>query len=198
MKIAFDLDDVLSCFNLIWHQYHNKHYGTKVTMEDITDFYLPTVYKVPLDVAMQRVFEFYRSEEAENIPIEPGAIMVTQELKKRGHALYVLTSRDPEIKDKTVEWININLPNTFKEVIFTKQFSLSDGFNNNVKKSDACKKYGIDMLVEDAPLYAMDVAEAGLIAVLVEKNWNKNFKDPNKNLYRVKNITEILQLPFFS
>lgn len=196
MKIAFDLDDVLSSFNLIFVDYHNRHYGTNLTYDDIHDFYPPNVYKVSEKESLRRIFEFYRTEECANLPVEPGAKELIDYLIKMGHELYVITARDPEISEHTLAWLKKNFDGKFKDVIMTKQFSQELGVNNNYKKSEACKKYGIDILVEDAIHNAEDVASQGIKAIFVTKPWNKSYNFTNPNIIRVANLNEIKHLQF--
>jgi len=194
MKIAFDLDDILSSFNQIFVDYHNRHYGTNLTFDDINDFYPPNVYMASEQECLRRIFEFYRTTDCDNLPVESGANELIDDLIKKGHELYVITARDPEISEHTLAWLKKNFDGKFKDVIMTKQFSQELGVNNHYKKSDACKKYGIEVLVEDAIHNAEDVAKEGIKAILITKPWNKKYKPTDPNIIRASNLNEIMRL----
>ena len=163
MKIAFDLDDVLTSFNLIWHKWHNKHYGSHVKFKDINSYYISQVFNITQKESNDRIFEFYRTKECADLPVEKGAKKVLEELKKRGHELYIITSRADEIEDMTRTWIDKNLPGVFKEII------------------------------EDAPHFVEEVANQGIKVAYVEKSWNKNINFKNDNIIRVKKLSEIIK-----
>ena len=192
MKIAFDLDDVLSSFNLIWHKWHNEHYSTNVKMEDIDSYFITEVFGITQQETNDRVFEFYKSNECANLPVEKDAKEVLIALKKLGHEVSIITSRDTEIEEMTRNWLSKNFPGMFDEIIFTKQFSRKGIYNNDYRKSQACKEINADMLVEDAPFFAEDVANEGIKVALIEKTWNKSFKTENKNIIKIKSLLEIL------
>jgi uncharacterized HAD superfamily protein len=192
MKIAFDLDDILAEFNQAWALFHNKKYGTNLTYGDFTDFDYTKFINITKEEAAFRIFEFYKTDEGKNLKVVEGALEIVNKLKKN-HELCVLTSRDVSIKDMTNNWVKKNFGNLFDEIYLTSQLTLA-GLNHKVTKGDFCIKYGIDLLVEDAPVHAQNASDMGIKVALVEKTWNKSFTYTNKNLYRIKQYDELLKI----
>jgi len=40
-------------------------------------------------------------------------------------------------------------------------------------KSSVCKELGIDIFIEDAPVYAKNISEAGIPVILIDAPWNR-------------------------
>jgi uncharacterized HAD superfamily protein len=192
MKIAFDVDDILAEFNQAWAIFHNKNYGTNLAYEDFTDFDYTKFINIDREEAAKRIFEFYSTNEFVNLKVVEGALDTVNKLNSK-HELYVLTSRDVSIKDLTVDWVKRNFGDVFDEIYLTSQLTLA-GFNHKVTKGDFCLKYGIELLVEDAPMHAQEAVEKGIKVVLVEKPWNKSFIYTNENLIRIKTYDELLKI----
>jgi len=192
MNIAFDMDDVLAAFQLGWIQHNNEKYGMKLTFEGIYDFSYALVMNITEEEVFRRIFEFYGTELIKNLIPIPGAVKTIAELSK-DHTLFVLTSRPAEIAEMSRTWINAHYPNKFKEILFSGQISRG-GFNHKVTKADICKEYKIDWLVEDAPLHAEHVAEAGINVALLEKPWNRNVVLASPLVNRLGDISELPSL----
>ena len=109
------------------------------------------------------------------------------------HELYVLTSRPAEIREATVNWVNRYFDGYFKEVLQSGQVT-RDGFNHANTKADICKKYGIDLHVDDAPIHVLSVIEGGTKVAVLEKPWNKNYLFDSPSIMKIKQITGLLEL----
>ena len=69
------------------------------------------------------------------------------------HELYIITARSTDVKNHTHLWINEHFNNIFKEIIFC-EYHKSDHFVET--KGEICKKYGIDLIVDDNKEYIWD------------------------------------------
>lgn len=161
-------------------------------MKDITSYFITEVFKISMEEAFDRIFKFYQSEEFAKLPAEKDALEAVKFLKNQGHELYIITSRDTIIEDMTREWVNKNFPGIFKEIVFTKQFSKDNLYNNIYTKSKACKKIKADMLVEDSPIFTEEVANEGIKVAFLTRPWNKNFVLKHKNIIRIKSLRELV------
>ena len=86
--------------------------------------------------------------------------------------LYVITARPKEIADTTIRTISQHFPDIFLEVLFSNDFFNGSG---SKKKSEVCKQFDVELLIEDNRDYALDCAKNGIKVLLLDKPWNKNY-----------------------
>jgi uncharacterized HAD superfamily protein len=192
MTVAFDIDDVLAEFQFGWVEFNNTKYGMNMKFSDINDFSYAKVMNISEEEVFKRIFEFYETEIITRlVPVE-GAVETVDALSK-GNTLYVITSRPQEIAAMTRNWLNRYYSDKFREILFTGQIS-RDGFDHKITKADICKRHKIDWLVEDAPIHAVHVAEAGINVALLEKPWNKDVTINSNKIHRIKSMRELRSL----
>ena len=93
-----------------------------------------------------------------------GALKGIQELTKAGHELIVITARPTNAIPDTVAWLNfIQKPEA--GVFFTGIHILSNGEPKSIIKAD--------VLVDDKPENVWEWMEAGRIAILFDRPWNR-------------------------
>jgi uncharacterized HAD superfamily protein len=193
MKIAFDLDDILANFQTVWMKHNNENYGTDLHYEDLVDFQYSHFMGIDDKEVVRRIFEVYESQIFDTITPIAGAFQAVEAVKKSGHELCVLTSRVSELRPKTIAWINQHFPAMFDNIYFSEQMS-REGINHKVTKADICKLENINLLIEDAPIYAGVVAAANIDVALVHKPWNAAFLDQYPYLHRLNTIGEVADL----
>ena len=188
MNIGLDLDDVLAAFQISWLKYYNKIYDTNYQFVDVTSYDFSVVFKKDTNEVMERVHEFYNTEEFENLlPVEGSVEGID---KINGNNLYVITSRKSNLQTITTSWLEKTFGNVFSDIILTNQFSDSKT-DKPITKSEVAKKLKLDFMVEDAVHYAEDIAAKGISVFLLDKPWNKSHAG-NKKITRVKNWDELV------
>ena len=189
MIIALDLDEVIAEFHNGFIKFHNYSYKTNVSIEDFPDYYLFTgSLNITREQAIDRVYEFYESEFFDQIKPFPGAIVAVNKLKEN-HKLYIITSRQNDLKPKTKKWLDKHLPNTFEDVIHTNSFS-PDG-SKQLKKSEVCDQIKAEVFIDDRIEYIEECLKHGRKTILFEAVWNKNKATP-KGALKVKGWEEAL------
>jgi len=190
------MDEVLA--ELVEHLLEKNNYyiwGKKVKFEDITDYYLNNIEDVNLSIyeAIQ-LFREVLYEDMEKLEIKPCKWVYNKllEWKKKWYKLKVITARPQELFEKyTLDWLDKHYPNIFDEIHFAnpKNIEVTNG-KDNTNKWIVCQNLWIDIMIEDNPEYAQDVANCWIKTFLIEKPWNKNCK-LTENIIKVKRFEEI-------
>ena len=187
--IAVDIDDVLVPHVQDLLRWHNREYGTQMTLnqyrsKDPKDWGAKTI-----EEAIQRVQKFFVTPDfLEAKPIAEA----TKVLKKLSDSydLIVITARDNIIEDATYRWLDLHFPALFKEIHFTARLNLEGGGG---AKSTIALAANAKYLIDDALENAMDVSSAGLKVLLFgDYPWNKADKAIT-NVVRVKDWREVLE-----
>lgn len=182
------MDEVLADHTGSFNVYHDNKYGTDLRNMVIDEFYLHNLIDVTAEEEMQRIKDYYHTDDFLNMkPIE-GAVEAVRELAK-GNELYVITSRPDFVAQASQEWLNEYFPGCFKEfVILNHHF----GGVKVKKKSDICREKKIEVMIDDLADYANDCAQVCKKVILFNKPWNIG-KKIEPNVTRAENWVEILK-----
>ncbi|MBR9702888.1 hypothetical protein GOV10_02545 [Candidatus Woesearchaeota archaeon] len=176
--IGLDNDDVLEDFMSGFALWHNINYGTLLRYEDFISFDFREVLNVSKKEVYKRVMEFYKSPEFENLQPLKGSMVYVPALAKR-HELHVITSRHDDLEERTLSGLNKYYPNCFTGVHLTNHW-----FGNVRRtKSEVCKEYGIQVLVDDHCTFAAEAADNGVRVIMPDRPWNQDLK--NNGVMRV-------------
>lgn len=189
MNIGIDLDNVLADFQTTWLAYHNKRYGTSFKGSDITIYDYAPIMHITSDEVVRRVYEFYESPEFEDIKPETGAVAAISVLSAK-NTLFIITSRPDKTIERTRTWVETYFHDSFDEIIHTNQFSMDH--DGTVTKAAICLDRTISVMIEDAPNYTKEVAEAGVTVLLLDKAWNRETQE-SQRIIRVKNWNSIVK-----
>jgi uncharacterized HAD superfamily protein len=187
LDIAIDFDDVLFDMTPSLIEYVNAHYGTAVTYEEHFSFFLEDVWSVSIEEAKRRVDEFVRSDRHGQVPPVPDAIAVTRRLQQK-HRLHLVTGRCLTHKPQAMSFLDIHFAETFETYNFTNFFS-DVHKDKAITKAELCQNKGMHVLIEDAPVHALDVAKLGIPVLLYDRPWNKDLA--HDHITRVRNWLEI-------
>lgn len=184
MIIGIDVDEVLCRTNDYFLFEFNKKHNTNFKREQLIRY----DYECFEGYKGEYIFDCLVKHLEENLTfydIFDDSKNVLTQLKNKGHKLYIITSRWTEFREKTIFWLN----NHFGENFFDKVL-IYNGKNEKICKSEVARDNGIDILIEDAPKYAINSAKINIYVLLMNHPWNRNIKG-KKNLKRVYNWLEI-------
>lgn len=189
-RIGFDLDDVLINFNDSLLSYDNARFGTNHERDHRKSLDVSGLWLCDEDEAMERVIDFYRSEEHENIvPIE-GSVEVIKKLKDN-YKLFIVTARHDEIKNETLDLVEKHFPGMFDDVYFTNQYSRS-GLKRS--KGEICYEIGVKIFVDDSIHNAEDISSLGIPVLLFNTPWNQiEVREPIKRVHSWEEIENIIK-----
>ncbi len=189
MKIAIDLDEVVGDFMAGLIKFHNDTYNTNFTKLDFFSYKFWEVWGGSEEEAIQKVYDFHKTSYFNNIKPVSGVIDVLKELKKENE-LFLITSRQYDIMEKTKKWIEKYFSGIFSGIYFTNHYSQN---GNSRKKSDLCDNLNIDVLIEDSLDYAIECLKPNRKIILFKYPWNEKKEKP-KGIHTVSNWEEVLML----
>jgi len=187
MVIWIDLDEVLAELAeamLLENDYYI--WWKRISFDDITNYYL---YEIKdLNVSINEALELFKNTLLSDIgkleikPVE-GVYNKLKEWKEKWYRLKVITARPKDLFEKyTRDWINKYYPNIFDEIYFandSKEKMIGKDGVDNTKKSIICKNLGVDVMIEDNPEYAKEIADCWIKTFLIRKPWNKHIESSN-------------------
>ncbi|KAJ4899202.1 HAD-like domain protein [Raphanus sativus] len=153
---------------------------------------LPCLRVLQADI---RVHEFFKTSYfKKGIYPLPGAHNTLHKLS-RYCELSVVTSRQNAIKDHTLEWLDMHFPGLFKQIHFGNHFALH---GDSKPKSEICRSFGAEVLIDDNPRYAEECANIGMKVLLFDYEnsypWSKTESvDRHPLVTRVHNWEEVEQ-----
>ena len=186
MKIAVDLDEVLSQSMPALIKYHNDKYGTSLKTEDFKSYKFEEIWGGNLIEAINKVNDFHQSKYFDNVLPVKGAKEVLEKLKKNNE-LFILTARSEDMREKTEKFVEKYFPKIFSKIYFTNHFALN---GTETTKKEMCDTLDIDVLIEDNIKYAGECATEKRKIYLMDYPWNQSDKLP-KNVIRVHSWQEI-------
>ncbi|MEX0672999.1 MAG: hypothetical protein WDZ82_03070 [Candidatus Paceibacterota bacterium] len=184
--LGLDVDDVLADFNATLFGFHNMHYGTSLTRDDIIDYRLEVSWGCSKEEACQRIRHFHRSPEYKNLPPISGAVASVNELSNQ-YDIHLITARPDEIREETCAWIQQHFPYLVERVHFTRQVVGGD----QRPKSEVCQELGVSIFVDDALHHTEDLSPAVEKVFLFDTPWNQTSKALPENVLRVYSWEEI-------
>ncbi|OAX44907.1 hypothetical protein K503DRAFT_13335 [Rhizopogon vinicolor AM-OR11-026] len=167
--IAIDLDDVLCSTNIELAEWHNKVYGTQMTLSDFYYYYYwkNPFWGTPL-TTRAKVWQFYISGQMSQARPVPGAREGIEALRALGYRLIIVTARSKEGQADSWAWVERWFPGCFHSMICTGQFlnapgkPVQDGVgamtsahkNNDIftklSKAQVCIDIGAKLLIDDS------------------------------------------------
>ncbi|MEK6886570.1 MAG: hypothetical protein AABW88_01940 [Nanoarchaeota archaeon] len=190
MKIAIDIDEVLSPFVPAMLKWHNQAYNRADKPTDFNSYIFEEHWGITREECIKRIKLFTSTPDFhQNIKPFEECFDVLNYLKQE-HELYVLTSRQKELTDETKRWINKHFSSTFKDIYFSNELNPENISNT---KGYLCREKGIELMIDDNYKFAIDCAERGIKVILLDRNgeygWSKGELKPN--IVRVQSWNEI-------
>jgi uncharacterized HAD superfamily protein len=192
LKIGIDIDNVISDTFSSYIEKFNNQFGTKITYEEMSDFYYFEKYsgieKEKVAIFIEEITRDYQYHLSLS-PYKEAGEVIKKWLKVA--SLHYITLRPTYMKKVTVAWLK-------KHGFWSKNATLHLYEENKNYTSDAdykkkiSEKIGIDFLIEDAWEIAV---EFKIPVFLIDRPWNKTAKLPG-NVKRVGGWQEIENLVF--
>ncbi len=188
MRIGIDLDEVVADSIAAIIKLHNERYGTRLKRDDFHTYVFEEVWGGTREEAIKKVDEFFATDQLKNISPIAGSLKAIAALKAKGHELYVITGRSNDNVRQTEQWLEGHFPDVFLGVHYTSIFSLTE---KPRKKSETCKKLGVEVLIDDHMRNVLDCAGEGIRVLLFDQPWNRGHELPG-NVERVFSWDEIM------
>ena len=177
LVIACDIDEVLFPYLSGYVKYYNRVHGTELAVTDFHSYNFTQVHGGTVEYISDLVYAFH--DEPEFAEIEPitGALEAVDRLQQIGE-LHFVTARQEVIAGKTHDWIKKHFGIEKDRIHLGNHWSKdTDVVTLKRTKSEMCRAIGAEVLIDDAPSYATECAEAGMKVFLFdldgEYKWNK-------------------------
>ncbi|XP_010527054.1 PREDICTED: uncharacterized protein LOC104804446 [Tarenaya hassleriana] len=193
--VAVDIDEVLGNFVSALNRFIADRYSANHSVSEYHVYEFFKIWKCSRDEADIRVHEFFKTSYfKKGIHPLPGAQKTLHKLS-RFCDLSVVTSRQNAIKEHTLEWIEMHFPGLFREIHFGNHFALH---GESRPKSEICRSFGAEILIDDNPRYATECANIGMKVLLFDYEnsypWCKaESTDQNPLVTKVRNWEEVEQ-----
>lgn len=188
MKIGVDLDGVLTD----WHSFvikYGKEYANKIGRGKIKNekgYEINDVW----DWGVETSEEFWKEYDffyAEKIPAEEGAKEALKRLKEEGNEIVIITARsyttqESEIGDKMRKIV--------KKWLKEYEISYDNIVFSSVDKRENCRKYGIEIMIEDSPHNIKQIATI-IPVICFHQPYNEQVQ--GKNIIRCYNWKDVYQ-----
>lgn len=185
MRIGVDIDEVLCMTNKYFIDYFNKKYNTNYDKESIKEYNYKSFLFHDNDFVIAELKNFI-DNNLEKFEIIQNAKKVLTKFKEMGLEIVILTSRSVKLRKRTIDWLKLN----FGEELFDEFLIYNGDFDEEMCKSKIAMQNKIDVLIEDAPHYAINTSLVGIPVLLFDCPWNRSLDD-SEFLIRVKNWDEI-------
>ncbi|KAG5412880.1 hypothetical protein IGI04_000447 [Brassica rapa subsp. trilocularis] len=193
--VAVDIDEVLGNFVSALNKFIADRYLSNHSVSEYHVYEFFRIWNCSRNEADIRVHEFFKTSYfKKGIHPLPGAHTTLHKLS-RYCELSVVTSRQNAIKDHTLEWLDLHFPGLFKHIHFGNHFALH---GESKPKSEMCRSFGAEILIDDNPRYAEECANIGMKVLLFDYDnsypWSKTESvDRHPLVTRVHNWEEVEQ-----
>uniref|UniRef100_A0A0E0DY95 Uncharacterized protein n=1 Tax=Oryza meridionalis TaxID=40149 RepID=A0A0E0DY95_9ORYZ len=193
MVVAVDVDEVLGSFLAALNKFIADRYSLNHSVSEYHVYEFFKIWNCSRERANFLVHEFFTTHYFQDgIHPIPGARDALQNLSSFC-SLSVVTSRQDAIKNHTLDWIGKYYPGLFEQIHFGNHFALQ---GQSKPKSEICRSFGAQVLIDDNPRYALDCAEDGMRVLLFDYHnsypWCKTGVDESHPLVtKVHNWQEV-------
>ncbi len=188
-SIAFDADDTIIYTLEMLNDFYNAKYNKKFSIEDYTSYDLYKIWGVSCEQTVEDIRMFYDSEFYGKIKTTTGAHEAVSYLSKK-YDLHIVTSRSKDAE----EYLNFTLSKLFLPDHFLDIHSIGYGPDSSMCKWEKCKEINTPILIDDHHGHLISAAEQGMHGILIPAPWNKNITDLPKEIFRVRNLSEAVEV----
>lgn len=159
--VAFDMDEVLARLIPLIAWWHNRKFGTHLTLAHFTTYNWWEIWGGTREEGAEKVVACLRETHPRQLHPIRGACR-TLRLLLDYYRLIIITSRDPRVEQETRAWLETHMPGIFSEVFFVHQ--LMPG-GSPTAKADICLAQGATYLVDDHRPHLYPCVERGILPV---------------------------------
>lgn len=171
--LGVDIDNVVSVTDPAIRKTIHEVFGIHLAQEQIVYY---QYHRCGITKEQEeRVLKIFRDVTCSELDVVPGAIE-SLELLKQKYQVVLVTSRHPDIVEKTKDWLRLkNIPHDL--LIF-----------NNLKHQTG---HNFNFFIEDNADAALSLAEAGIQTFLFDYPWNRSL-DKHPNITRISGWQEVV------
>jgi 5'(3')-deoxyribonucleotidase len=176
--IAVDIDDVLASSADEWVRHTNELWGTNLTIEDFDENW-GAMWQVDHDEMKRRRDILFENRVVRDFPPQQQAMATLKQLSDH-YRLIVTSSRNSDIRQDTLDWLNEHYADVFEEIHLSGIYDTGKEDAHTLTKRELLERVGADYLIDDQPKHCIAAAEAGLVGILFgEYAWNRDVELPS-------------------
>lgn len=187
MRIGIDFDDVISHTSQPLSQAISKHFGVDIDLNTTTTYQIEQIINKDsqqVERAFEKIGKYYSFHK--QLSILKNCKSTLKRLKRAGHSLFVISARSTWLLPYSTVWLKYHgILSLITALIHRPEDKKKGNF-----KAVIAKELNLHLLIEDALLYALPVAKAGVPVILFDAPHNRQEKLP-KNIYRIKGWHEV-------
>lgn len=188
LRIGIDFDDVISktCESL--SRAVSEYFGKEISLHTAEKYTLEEVIGVSREDAKEAYAEITgRYSFHKHLPLMAECREVLAKLKKGGHTLFVVSARNTLLLPHSTVWLKYHDILPLISALIHKP--IGENREEDYKASMAAA-LDLDFFIEDAPHYALAIANQGTPIILFDAPYNRNVTFPKK-VYRVMGWKEV-------
>lgn len=167
-----------------------KVWNTLIKEKDVVNYYLHKIKWI--NINQEEAIEIFRNvyrNDFDKLLLEP-VDWAKEKMKNfldKWYENHIVTARDWNLfSDYTEKWVDKYYKNLINKIHFANHF-----WNNEIPKSELCKKNWISKMIEDNLDYWLELARNWIQTYILHKPWNYRRKDKHELLKRVEDWSEI-------
>ena len=190
MNIGIDADGVLTDMSAFYFEYGERFFKRKPS--DTAGYSISEIF----GCSEKQEFKFglkYFIKYCKDCPPRANCTQIIQQLNADGHNLYEITPRKFVTMNNPLGWYSRSLFESWLKrygMNFNEIFYCSES-NSPSDKLNGCKRFGINVMIDDRPNVALFLAEAGIKVLLFDAGYNQEVE--HENILRITNWIDIYQ-----
>lgn len=181
LRIAIDIDDVLTENAIGFVAFSNERWGTRLRVDDYSEHW-SEMWHVDSEEAERRAHVFHDSGAIKGYAHIGGAEEVLRNMSQVHH-LMVATSRRLQVQSDTLLWIEEHFPGVFASsaVYFSGLWDTVYEDSHKLTKTELITQINADVLIDDQLKHCLAVSETGRNAILFgDYTWNRADSLPDR------------------
>ena len=167
--LAVDIDDVIFPFVPELAKFHNQRFDTELDIDSFHSYIFNEVWGGTSEEGHSKVMDFFETDCMEVEPIA-GSRETLARLSSQ-FDLFIVTSRDEELRSVTEPWIEKYFKDFFQELILCGNPYTGNGY---ISKVQTCKKIGAQFLIDDQRKYCQECGNEGVRSIIFgDYRWNR-------------------------
>lgn len=172
MKIAIDIDEVLSKLLEKVLEHYNRIYNTNLTQDKCPSYRWNDYFGISQEKTLDIYQDFVNLGKLRDLDVIPGAIEGIKKIKNN-NKLMIVTSRGVCLQTDTENWLDKYFPKLFDDIYYLRE----DLYDPLLKsKFQACQEINAGYFIEDDIDHLNDFRGTKTKVLIYDHPWNKNFE----------------------
>lgn len=175
LTILVDADDTIECLADAWISVLNERHGTSVSVEDLTDWHVPTFFP---ELSKSEVYEPLKEDSIwDRVKPREDAIVYLKRLIDDGHKVYIVTATNHETYKAKMERVIL------KYFPYIRRTDVIVAYNK--------KMISGDVRIDDG-IHNLEGCDG--LKILIDAPHNRNYDAEGNGMFRVNHWQEVYEI----